>query len=181
MRQKKESGIYAITCTVNNKKYIGQSTSLKNRFYMQRFHLNRNTSHHVLLQSDWNLFGKENFVFEVLENTFNLDEREQYWIEYYGSFLNGYNTTTGGIFGNKQDDRQRKLRSEKLMGEKNPMYEVAKGETNPNAKLTNVEVIEIKKLLNAGDKARKINKLYNLTRYQLYDIKHNRSWSHIKI
>lgn len=177
----KEAGIYAVTCTVNNKKYIGQSTSLRSRLYMQKYHLNKNSSHHPLLQSDWNLFKSDCFTMEVLEYTSNLDEREKYWIEYYDSFSNGYNTTTGGVSGNKQDDRQKAIRSERIKGEKNPMYGIGKGEGNPNAKLTEIEVIGIKTMLKNGCKAREINKVYDLTRYQLYNIRHNKSWSHIEV
>ena len=46
--------------------------------------------------------GLEYFKFEILEkcNPEELDEKEQYWIEYYDTFNLGYNRTTGGS-GNK--------------------------------------------------------------------------------
>ena len=41
-------------------------------------------------------YGIENFHIELIEETDNPNERECYWIEYYGSFKNGYNATLGG-------------------------------------------------------------------------------------
>lgn len=41
-------------------------------------------------------YGIENFSIETLEETEEPEEREKYWIEYFGSFKNGYNATIGG-------------------------------------------------------------------------------------
>ena len=43
-------------------------------------------------------YGKENFTLEVKEETEGdlLNEREMYWIQYYDSYKNGYNSTIGG-------------------------------------------------------------------------------------
>ena len=41
-------------------------------------------------------YGIENFSIEEVEETNNPEKREKYWIEYYGSFKNGYNATLGG-------------------------------------------------------------------------------------
>lgn len=43
-------------------------------------------------------YGKENFVIKLLEECDRalLNEREKYWIQYYNSFENGYNSTLGG-------------------------------------------------------------------------------------
>lgn len=50
-------------------------------------------------------YGFENFDFEIIEifrenNRELLGEREKYWIEYYDSYENGYNETTGGELAN---------------------------------------------------------------------------------
>lgn len=181
MAFKKEKGIYKITCLVNNKCYIGQSNGLRERLYHQKYYLNKNQSHHLRLQSDWVLYGQENFKFEVLEYTDNLDYREKYWIKFYDSFENGYNTTTGGIFENKQDIYQRIKRSKKLSGKNNPMFDRGKGEGNPNCKLKEKQVIEIKIDIKDGIDNQKIMKKYNLTKSQFQKIKHNRTWGHVLI
>lgn len=43
-------------------------------------------------------YGLENFTFEEIEEVpqDKLDEREKYWINYYDSYKNGYNSTLGG-------------------------------------------------------------------------------------
>ena len=43
-------------------------------------------------------YGVENFTFEEIEEVENdlLDEREKYWISFYDSYYNGYNSTIGG-------------------------------------------------------------------------------------
>lgn len=41
-------------------------------------------------------YGIENFHIELIEETTNPEEREKYWIEYLGTYKNGYNATLGG-------------------------------------------------------------------------------------
>ena len=43
-----------------------------------------------------NKYGIEHFHIEEIEQTNEPEEREKYWIEFYGSFKNGYNATIGG-------------------------------------------------------------------------------------
>ena len=41
-------------------------------------------------------YGIEHFHISLIEETDNPEEREKYWIEYLGTFKNGYNATIGG-------------------------------------------------------------------------------------
>lgn len=41
-------------------------------------------------------YGIEHFTIELIEETDNPEEREQFWIQYYDSYHNGYNATLGG-------------------------------------------------------------------------------------
>lgn len=41
-------------------------------------------------------YGIENFSVEMIEKTNEPETKEKYWIEYFGSFKNGYNATMGG-------------------------------------------------------------------------------------
>lgn len=41
-------------------------------------------------------YGIEHFHISLIEETYQPEERERYWIEYFGSFKNGYNATQGG-------------------------------------------------------------------------------------
>lgn len=43
-------------------------------------------------------YGKDNFIIEQIEqcNQEDLNDREKYWINFYDSYRNGYNSTLGG-------------------------------------------------------------------------------------
>lgn len=59
-------GIYKITCLKNNKVYIGQSNNLLVRLGRHAEKLQANHHDCQKLQEDFNLYGKENFVFVVV-------------------------------------------------------------------------------------------------------------------
>lgn len=86
---KKESGIYCIQNTINNKVYIGQSKNIYRRFIHHKSMLNRNLHNNPYLQNAWNKYGEDKFIFEVLEycDFENLTEKEKYYLsdkkEYY--------------------------------------------------------------------------------------------------
>lgn len=94
-------GIYCITNLNNNKRYIGQTYDLKYRWMRYKSDLNCGSHHNKHLQSAWNKYGEENFIFEELEycSLEQLDEREIYWIGYYNSQNQefGYNLADGGL------------------------------------------------------------------------------------
>ncbi len=78
-------GIYQIRNLVNNKKYIGQSTSLRRR-KIKHFSELRNNSHiNQHLQRAFSKYGEENFTFEIIEicDESTLNERESHhWSGY---------------------------------------------------------------------------------------------------
>lgn len=86
-------GIYKITNKVNNKKYIGKSIHIEQRW---KEHLKGKGSKD--LYKDILYYGKENFIFEILEVCKEdlLNQKEEYWIKYYDSFHQGYNKNQGG-------------------------------------------------------------------------------------
>jgi group I intron endonuclease len=75
-------GIYCITNIINNKKYIGQSVDIHKRVMEHKRDLAKNIHPNSLLQNSWNKYGKENFLFEVIEECEkeNLTIRELYWV-----------------------------------------------------------------------------------------------------
>lgn len=95
------SYIYKAICILNNKIYIGQTnTSIEERWkqhYTAAFlpsHGDYNFAFHRAIRK----YGKENFKIELVEecNKDDLNEKERYWIQYYDSYNNGYNSTLGG-------------------------------------------------------------------------------------
>ena len=85
-------GIQKITNKKNGKIYIGQSNNIKRRFYE---HCRNNE---ILIDKAIQKYGKEEFIFEVVEECKieELNEKETYWIKKFKSNVNGYNLSTGG-------------------------------------------------------------------------------------
>lgn len=87
------SGIYKITNELNQKCYIGQATSIKRRWQQ---HIKRAVGAETLVNNK--LYpamiqdGVENFSFEVIDKCEKnkLNEREQYWQEFYSAKIYGY-------------------------------------------------------------------------------------------
>lgn len=89
------TGIYCFTNPINNKRYIGQSKNIEQRYLAHKArYLNLLYDNHFYRAL--RKYGFDTFIFSVLEETSNLDEAEIKWIEYYDSFNNGYNSTSGG-------------------------------------------------------------------------------------
>jgi group I intron endonuclease len=62
------TGIYCIECKANGKKYVGQSTRLRDRIASHRKDLKKGLHIIADLQNDYNVFGAESIVFSILEN-----------------------------------------------------------------------------------------------------------------
>ena len=91
--------IYKITNDINEKVYIGKTqNSIKQRWDEHLRDSIKRTEEHRPLYAAMRKYGGEHFKIEAIEecDTFILDERERYWIEYYNAYTNGYNATPGG-------------------------------------------------------------------------------------
>lgn len=103
MQKERKSGIYCIENIITNKKYIGQSIDVNDRWRRHISELNHNYHHNDYLQKAWNKYGKKGFKFYVLEycDIDKLDEKEIYYINYYDTLNRnyGYNLKSGGQNG----------------------------------------------------------------------------------
>ena len=96
--------IYKITNTINGKFYIGQTIqNVKERFYQHCATKCSKAVSNMAIHRAIKKYGKSNFTVEVIEEveSTNLNDRERYWIRYYDSYNNGYNSTEGGQDGIK--------------------------------------------------------------------------------
>lgn len=88
--------IYKIWNDNNEKVYIGQTTiGIKTRWSQHLYHyLIDNT----ILYRAMRKYGAGSFHIDIIEECENekLNDREIYWIAYYDSYNNGYNSTPGG-------------------------------------------------------------------------------------
>ena len=95
--------IYKITNNINGKCYIGQTIKAPQERWKEHqrhaygTHIN---DQNKALYRAIRKYGLENFSFEVIQDNIQdyqeLDEAEIYWINYYDSFVNGYNANFGG-------------------------------------------------------------------------------------
>jgi group I intron endonuclease len=116
--------IYKITNNINNKIYIGKtSSSLERRFSQHIYsHKKRNT----LLCRAMRKYGCENFKIEEIEylnNSQKLNEREMYWIK---NLKPHYNMTIGGDGGDttaKYNEKEKKRRGKKISNRMKKLWE----------------------------------------------------------
>jgi group I intron endonuclease len=113
-------GIYKITNKIDAKFYIGSSINITNRWKSHIKLLNNNMHHSRYFQNAWNKYGKDNFIFERIENVKDkskLLDREQYYLDTLTPFSNldrGYNInpTAGSNLGVKYSEASKKKMSE---------------------------------------------------------------------
>ena len=77
------SGIYSITSKSTGKRYIGSSVDIKKRWTHHAYFLKLHKHANSYLNRHVDKYGKDDVLFEILEETELLPEREQYWADYY--------------------------------------------------------------------------------------------------
>lgn len=90
---KNKCGVYQIRNLINNKIYVGSTKNLYCRKRSHFYSLNKNNHRNKYLQNAYNKYGKDNFIFEVIEFC-DIDNQlllEQYWIDRLDVCVNGYN------------------------------------------------------------------------------------------
>lgn len=94
--------IYMYTNKINGMKYIGQTICRLSKRHNE--HLKRDNSY---IDRALRKYGEDNFKLEIIEDNIEdrqqLNEREIYWINFYNTFNNGYNLTSGGSGVSKFD------------------------------------------------------------------------------
>lgn len=184
-----DSGIYIIRNTVNGKVYIGQSRRISNREYSHFRTLEKGTHYNKHLQRSYNTYGRDAFVFEVIErcDVSELDEREKYYIKKYDSMnINkGYNNEGGGNVGKEVSERMREAKR----GENNPMYgkkpsketieKMRKSSRGHNTKLTEEQVYQLKEDLVNGIPQKEVAEKYGLTVAAVGKIQMCKNWQYV--
>lgn len=117
-----EFGIYSITNIINGKRYIGSTGETQGFDIRWDKHLSplRNNKHqNIHLQSAWNKYGKDNFIFEIVCECSedNLIEFENYYIKAFNTMDEryGYNFKEAGPKGKMSEETKKRI-SKSLKG-----------------------------------------------------------------
>lgn len=157
-------GVYKITNTINNKIYIGCSINIEQRWKDHKNHYNipNIQAYNYPIYRAFRKYGIDNFNFEIIELTEQnaIFDREKYWIQYYNSHNKdkGYNATDGGESGPQLP-----------------------GESNPNAKLSEEDVYNIRLMILNGKMPSEVYPLYShkISKRGFEHVWRGESWTNI--
>ena len=131
--------IYSIYSISQNKYYIGKSKDINARISKHKSDLRLGKHHSHYLQNTYNKYGEKDLVYEIILQC-SYDETIEYekkYIAEFNSFVDGFNSTTGGEYGapGRHFSKETLERlSQNVLGEKNPCYGKW-GDLNPNSKI----------------------------------------------
>lgn len=206
---KRTSGVYAIICTVNDRRYVGSSGGIEARWAQHRFALRHGKHGRPEMQADWDEHGEQAFSFTLLETHASKEEREaveqRYMDEARAAGL-AYNSAprADGNAGMKhtaetrakvgtassariRTEEWRQHASESQRGRvfteehRSKISDNKRGAGNHNAKLTEDDVRAIKRRLATGEIMRTIAADFDVDISVVGKIKQGRRWTHITI
>ena len=162
-------GIYKVTCLQENKVYIGSSNNIKRRWAEHKKELRGSRHRNQFLQLDWDCYGDESFIFEVIEETDDIIRREQYWLDLHKDCC--YN-----ISANAWNPMREQHLVDKMMA--------TKRERNLkltfSQKLTESDVLKIIERVNNGESDIAIAEDYDVLRGTIWSIRTGDSWTYLQ-
>lgn len=197
-KYKNDIGIYSITNILSGDQYIGQTGErFMRRYWHYRWKLRNGTHDNAHLQSAFNKYGEDAFVFEVIESVDDVNRLDELEIFYIEKNHSSYNILQGGggrrgtpmcehakeIIGAKNREHMTgRKHSEET---KNKMSESRRGQWYTRHGKTNViaetEAEQIKKLLIGGKSVSAIAKDMSLPRGAVANILSNDTWDNVVV
>lgn len=154
--------VYEIVNIVNQKRYIGITNNVKERFKYHQQKYNSNKESNKVLYLAFKKYGIENFQFNILKSALTLDEAKAEEIRLISEYKtlsheNGYNVTKGGDYRSNY------------------------GEHNNTTILAEADVLEIIKRRETGEKGSDVYKNYTqITRSSFQRIWLGDNWSYLQ-
>lgn len=192
--EKKKGGVvYKISNDIDGKFYIGSTNNLIKRYYTHINHIRTNKNTCVKLIRAVNKHGEDNFKFEIVCEcpVDKILETEQ---EYIDILQPHYNIAkiAGSNLGIK---RTEEVKQKKSVSQKNNWkdedYRIKHLENLSKnwktgcdhimAKLTEAQVVEIKKQLSNGLLPKQVSDNLKVSYYSVKDIHRGKTWKHVKI
>jgi group I intron endonuclease len=185
--------VYKITNTLNGDFYIGSSTNLYKRYYTHMNHMRKGIKSCVILNRAAEKYGEKNFTFEIvakcpieyvikLEQWFITNLKPQYNIaKIAGSNLGIKRTKETKLkksISQKENWKDETYRTKHL---ENLSKNWKTGSNHKMAKLTEDQVIEIKKQLLTGLLPKQVADKLKLSYHSIKDIHRGKTWKHIMI
>ena len=197
--------IYKCQNKINNKIYIGKTIKTLNSRKKQ--HYRDSKIHDFKFHRALKKYKESDFEWSEIDTTNNkecLSKKEIYWIKYYNSFKDGYNSTLGGegtsgfthsdetknkmmgrVISNETREKVSKANAIRVVSfetkDKMSKSHIGKsgGERNANSKLKEKDVIYIIKLFSEGLTTTEILKLYNVNIESIRNIISGRTWKNV--
>jgi group I intron endonuclease len=192
--EKQKGGVvYKITNNIDGKFYIGSTNNLIKRYYTHIHDIRSGKNTCVKLIRAVNKYGEDNFKFEIICEC-TTDEVLKTEQEYINSLKPHYNVAkiAGSNLGIK---RTEEVKYKKSVSQKEKWKDEAyrnkhldnlsknwrAGANHRMAKLTEEEVVEIKKQLLTGLFPKQVADKLKLSYHSIKDIYREKTWKHIKI
>lgn len=166
-------GIYCIE--IGGHQYIGKDMEIDKEKRL-RGHvrlLNKNEHYNSFMQKAFNKYQEVNYsvLIEFRDiSKEDLSKCERFYIDIFDTYKDGMNLTKGGEggLGVRISDQERRNRSERTTGEKNPL-----------SKLTNEDFYNIVELLKNGKTNKEIAQIYNLHDRYVSLIRHKKRFKNL--
>ena len=180
---KKEFGIYSITNICTGDMYIGQTIRhFTRRWNEHKRDLNSNNHNNKHLQSVWNKYGEEAFLFQIIhkcDELDNLNELEKYYIKKYDCYKNGYNLTLGGDGFVYDEEKNKEIRKRQSEISKNMMRNKSK---YTEKQIENVKILLCEEtVLSVMNRVKEISKLTGVSEKAIMSIKQLNSWVDVRV
>lgn len=205
MKYRHKKGIYCIECIPTGEKYIGKTGDQFLSRYSNHIASFKKGIHNRKMQTRWNEYGSDNFIFSVIqecENTDELNDLERYYIQKYDTCNSGFNIKRGGDAGPLSEETKEKMRASSnhtkltpeaiekmILARKNAFDEESKRKmrlaklhgADPKAVLNDDIVIEIKKLLMDGETIQGVADKLGVAYHNVRTIYRNTCWEYVYV